>query len=133
VEDLKNWADEQRDKVPPKSLIGKAIQYFLGQWPKLGYFLEDPIVGPDTNIVENAIRPFAIGRKNWMFSDTARGADASANLFSLVITAKANGIDPYFYLKNVFSELPKAITAEDVEKMLPNRFLASQESSQVIS
>lgn len=68
-----------------------------------------------------------------MFSDTARGADASANLFSLVITAKANGIDPYFYLKNVFSELPKAITAEDVEKMLPNRFLASQESSQVIS
>ncbi|RYZ89877.1 MAG: IS66 family transposase [Proteobacteria bacterium] len=131
VEKLKSWADEQRDKVPPKSLIGKAIHYFLSQWPKLGYFLDDPIVGPDTNVVENAIRPFAIGRKNWMFSDTARGADSSANLFSLVITAKANGIDPYSYLRLVFSELPKAKTLEDFEGLLPDRFLASQRSSQV--
>ena len=131
VEELKLWADEQRDKVPPKSLIGKAIQYFLGQWPKLGYFLNDPVVGPDTNIVENAIRPFAIGRKNWMFSDTARGADASANLFSLVITAKANGIDPYSYLKKVFAELPKAEILADFERLLPDRFLASQDSTKV--
>jgi transposase len=131
VEGLKKWADEQRDRIPPKSLIGKAIQYFLGQWPKLCYFLDDPIVGPDTNIVENAIRPFAIGRRNWMFSDTARGADASANLFSLVITAKSNGIDPYFYLKRVFSDLPKAVVLEDFEKLLPGQVLASQEPDKV--
>lgn len=131
VEGLKTWADEQRDRVPPKSLIGKAIQYFLGQWPKLGYFLEDPVVGPDTNVVENVIRPFAIGRKNWMFSDTARGADASANLFSLVITAKANDIDPYHYLKQVFTELPKAKVLVDFEKLLPENFLPSQRSAKV--
>ena len=131
VEELKNWAEEQRDRVPPKSLIGKAVQYFLGQWPKLRYFLDDPVVGPDTNIVENVIRSFAIGRKNWLFCETARGADASANLFSLVITAKSNGLDPYFYLKRVFTELPKAVTLEDIEKLLPARVLASQASTQV--
>lgn len=130
-EELKAWAEKMRDKVPPKSLIGKAIFYFIGQLPKLGYFIENPVVGPDTNIVENAIRPFAIGRKNWMFSDTARGADASANLFSLVITARANNLDPYNYLKLVFSELPKAVSAEDVLNLLPSRLLESQDLAQV--
>ncbi|MDQ3231148.1 MAG: transposase, partial [Pseudobdellovibrionaceae bacterium] len=106
-------------KVPPKSLIGKALNYFQGQWPKLTYFLEDPIVGLDINVVENAIRPFALGRKNWMFSDTVRGAEASANLYSLIITARVNNIDPYEYLKRVFTEIPKALTANDIERLLP--------------
>lgn len=132
-EELKAWAKEMSNKVPPKSLIGKAIAYFIGQLPKLGYFIDDPIVGPDTNVVENAIRPFAVGRKNWLFSDTARGADASANLFSLVITAKANGIEPYNYLKQVFSELPKAVSIEDIERLLPVSFLTSQSEAQVDS
>lgn len=122
-EELKSWAIEMCDKIPPKSLIGKAISYFIGQMPKLGYFIDDPIVGPDTNVVENAIRSFAVGRKNWLFSDTVRGADASANLFSLVITARANGIEPYNYLKEVFAELPKAVSIEDVERLLPVRFI----------
>lgn len=129
--ELKAWADEQRDKVPPKSLIGKAIQYFLGQWSKLGYFLDDAVVGPDTNPVENVIRSFAIGRKNWMFCDTVRGAQASANIYSLVITARANGIEPYQYLKRVLTELPAATSAEDVEKLLPMTFLRSQEATKV--
>lgn len=132
-EELKTWAIEMSDRVPPKSLIGKAISYFIGQMPKLGYFIDDPIVGPDTNVVENAIRSFAVGRKNWLFSDTARGADSSANLFSLVITARANGIEPYDYLKRVFSELPKADSIEDIERLLPVRFLESQSSAQADS
>lgn len=119
VFEFKAWADEWMTRVPPKSLIGKALNYFQGQWPKLTYFLEDPIVGLDTNVVENVIRPFALGRKNWMFSDTIRGADASANLYSLIITARVNNLDPYEYLKRVFSELPKAKTAYDIEKLLP--------------
>ncbi|RYZ88914.1 MAG: transposase [Proteobacteria bacterium] len=82
-------------------------------------------MGSDTNILENVIRSLAIGRKDWLFSDTADGADASANLFSIVITAKSNGIDPYSYLKKIFSELPKAVTIEDVEKLLPAEILAS--------
>ena len=75
----------------------------------------------DTNAVENAIRPFAVGRKNWMFADTVRGAEASANLYSLIETAKANGIEPWAYLQHVFTELPKAVMLEDVEALLPHR------------
>ncbi len=116
---FKAWADEWMTRVPPKSLIGKALNYFQGQWPKLTYFLEDPIVGLDTNVVENAIRPFALGRKNWMFSDTVRGAEASANLYSLIITARVNNLLPYEYLERVFSEIPKAKTVSDIEQLLP--------------
>jgi transposase len=75
----------------------------------------------DTNLVENAIRPFAVGRKNWMFADTVRGAEASANLYSLIETAKANGIEPWGYLQRAFAELPRAETIEDVEALLPHR------------
>lgn len=119
---MKTWADGLKETTLPKSMIGKALQYFVGQWPKLCYFLDDPIVGPDTNVVENVIRSFAIGRKNWLFSDTARGAEASANLFSLVITARENDINPYDYLKHIFTEIPKAETLEDCEKLLPGNF-----------
>jgi transposase len=69
--------------------------------------------------VENAIRPFVIGRRNWLFSDTARGAKSSANLYSLIETAKANGLEPYAYLRHLFTELPKAQTLEQIEALLP--------------
>ncbi len=65
------------------------------------------------------MRPFVIGRKNWLFCDSVAGANASANLYSLIETAKANGIEPYAYLKMLFTELPKAGTVEDVEALLP--------------
>ena len=73
----------------------------------------------DNNLCENAIRPFALGRKNWMFSDTPAGAEASARLYSLVETAKANGLEPYAYLRRVFTDLPQATTLEDIEALLP--------------
>ena len=73
----------------------------------------------DNNGVERAIRPFVTGRKNWLFSDTVQGAKASANLYSLIETAKANGIEPYRYLTQVFKELPAAQSLEDFEALLP--------------
>ena len=71
--------------------------------------------------MENAIRPFAIGRKNWLFSDSQGGAHASANLYSLIETAKANGINDYAYLKYVFAELPNAHSNDDIARLLPWR------------
>lgn len=122
VEDLRSWLDSALHKVPPKSLTGQALAYMDSQWPKLIRFLNDPIIGLDTNIVENSIRPFALGRKAWMFSDTVKGANASAALYSLVITARANGIEPYDYLAHLFSELPKAVSANEIEALLPWNF-----------
>jgi hypothetical protein len=73
----------------------------------------------DNNLTENAIRPFVLGRKNWLFSDTVKGARASANLYSMIETAKANGLEPYQHLRYVFTPLPKAQTLEQIEALLP--------------
>jgi transposase len=121
VDQMRTWLDASVGSVPPKSLTGKALGYLDKQWPKLIRYLEDGRLRIDNNLVENAIRPFVVGRKNWLFADTVRGAEASANLYSVIETAKANGIEPYAYLRLVFAELPKATTLEDVESLLPDR------------
>ena len=126
VNSMKLWTDEVSAQVPPKSLIGKALSYFQKQWPKLCYFINDLNVGLDTNAVENAIRPFAIGKKNWLFSDTAKGADASANLYSLIITAKSNQIEPYEYLRLIFEKIPTCESVEDLEALLPWTIVQNQ-------
>lgn len=107
--------------VVPQSALGRALHYLAGQWPKLTLFLERGDVRIDNNDCENAIRPFVIGRKNWLFSDTVHGAKASANLYSLIETAKACGVDTYRYLRHVFSHIPLATSAEDYEALLPWR------------
>jgi len=99
--------------------LGKALNYLDHQWPRLIGYLEDGRYPIDNNLVENAIRPFAIGRKNWLFSASVNGAKASANLYSLIETAKANGLEPYAYLKQIFTELPKADCFDDVDRLLP--------------
>ena len=119
IEALRHWLDEALPRIAPQSLTGRALGYLHGQWPKLVRVLDDGRIPLDTNLVENAIRPFVVGRKNWLFSDTVGGAQASANLYSLIETAKANGIEPYAYLRLVFTELPRATTLEDVEALLP--------------
>jgi hypothetical protein len=96
-------------------------KYLDNQWPTLIAYLENGQYPIDNNLVENAIRPFAIGRKNWLFSASVKGAKASANLYSLIETAKANDLEPYAYLKRVFTELPNAQSYDDVEKLLPSR------------
>jgi transposase len=121
VDQIRDWLDESVGSVPPQSLTGKALGYLDKQWPKLVRYLENGRLRMDTNLVENAIRPFVVGRKNWLFADTVRGAEASANLYSVIETAKANGIEPYAYLRHIFAELPKATTLEDIEVLLPAR------------
>jgi transposase len=105
--------------VLPTSLIGRALQYMHGQWPKLVRYLEDGDWPISNNSCENAIRPFVIGRRGWLFADTLKGARASTNLYSLVETAKGNGINPYRYLLWLFQTLPLANNVDDYAALLP--------------
>ena len=107
--------------VLPGSLLGKALHYVTAQWPKLGRYVDDGRYPIDNNVCENAIRPFVVGRRNWLFADTVAGANASANLYSLLQTCLANEIDGYQYLKVLLTALPKAKTVEDFEALLPWR------------
>jgi transposase len=99
---------QYRHAVTPNSLLGKALHYLSSQWPKLTRFVDNGAWPIDNNLCENAIRPFVVGRRNWLFCDTVAGARASANLYSLIETCKANGIDPYTYLVDLFPKLPLA-------------------------
>jgi transposase len=121
LESFKKWLDKKVHHVPPKSLMGKAIGYTLKEWPKLLIFLTDGRIPIDNNLVENAIRPFVVGRKNWLFSGSPRGADASAFIYSLIETAKANDIEPYWYLRYLFEKLPYAQSRDDLNLLQPNR------------
>ena len=110
---MKEWLDSQRDRHPPKGLAGKAITYALNEWNFLVRYVECGELDIDNNFIERSIRPFVIGRKNWLFSDTPLGAEASALWYSLIETAKANGIKPYDYIFKLLREIPKAESLED--------------------
>lgn len=120
LDEFKQWLQRRSLQVPPSTHLGKALHYALGQWEKLVRYLDSPHLTPDTNAVENAIRPFVLGRKNWMFSGSPRGAHASATLYSLIQTAKANGIEPYRYLRYLFTKLPFARSREDYLALTPH-------------
>lgn len=119
LEELELWWKASIGRVSPTSLTGEALKYLKGQWPKLVRVLDDGRIALDTNAVERCIRPFVIGRRNWLFADTPKGAQASANLYSLVETAKANALEPWQYLERVFTALPSATTDAQVEALLP--------------
>lgn len=119
LDKLKALLDKYKDAAPAKSLLGKAITYGLNQWEYIPVYLEDGLLRPDNNSAENAIRPFVVGRKNWLFAYSQQGAEASALLYSLVETAKANGLEPYAYLRFLFTELPKAKLEADIKALLP--------------
>jgi transposase len=121
--EIKIWLDKRKDKVPPKSLLGKAINYCLNQWQRLENYIKDGHAGIDNNVAENTIRPFVIGRKNWLFSGTPEGAHASALLYTLIETAKANNLEPYSYLRYLFEKLPNT-PAEDIRNLLPTELTA---------
>ena len=118
--ELRAWLDIHIIVVPPRSALGKAMQYLHKQWDKLTVYTTDERLRIDNNLCENAVRPFVMGRKSWLFANSVAGANASANLYSLVETAKANGHEPYAYIKHVLTELPAATTLEDVEALLPS-------------
>jgi len=117
LKEFKEWLDKQH--INPQSRLGKAIAYTLKYWDRLTVYCTDGRIEIDNNGIENKIRPFAIGRKNWLFSTSQAGAKASANLYSLIETAKANGLNEYDYLKWVFAKLPAATTVEQIEALLP--------------
>jgi transposase len=121
IDELQAWLQTSLSQVPPKSAVGKALHYLNNQWGKLTVYLTDGRIPIDNNPAENAIRPFVIGRKAWLFADTVAGAEASANLYSLVETAKANGLEPYRYLRHIFTHLPAADSVEAFEALLPTR------------
>ena len=119
LNELKIWLDTSLAQVTPTSLTGKALHYMANQWSTLTVYCENGRVAIDNNAIERAIRPFVIGRNNWIFSDTVKGVKASANLYSLIETAKLNGLEPYRYLRHVFTELPKATSIDEIEALLP--------------
>lgn len=119
LDEIRAWLDKSLPEVPPQSAVGKAINYLYNQWPKLVRYVEDGHLAIDNNAAERTIRPFVIGRNNWIFSDTVGGAEASARLYSLILTAKENGHEPYRYLCHVFKELPAATSVEHIEALLP--------------
>jgi transposase len=100
LDELRTWLDAALPQVPPTRI--------------------------DNNGAENAIRPFVVGRKNWLFSTSVKGVNASANLYSLIETAKVNGLEPYAYLRHLFTELPKVETVEAIEALLPGNLSAGQ-------
>lgn len=116
-EKMKEWAGVNRPKFPIKSKIGSAFNYFLNEYDNLVGYLRDGRLEMDNGFTERAIRKFAIGRNNWMFSDTVAGAKASAILYSLVVTAKVNGVNPYTAMVRLIAEAPKASTLEDYERL----------------
>lgn len=116
---LRAWLDQALPAVTPRSKLGEALAYLHRYWPQLVRYTERGDLPIDNNPCENAIRPFVVGRKGWMFSDTPAGARASAVIYSLIETAKANGAEPYAWLRHVLTRLPRAQTADQFEALMP--------------
>lgn len=130
LEEFKNWLEKHKLNVPPKSPISTAIHYTLNQWDKLIRYIEDGRFDIDNNRTERKIKPFVIGRKNWLFNNSVQGAKAGAVIFSLIETCKEHAIDPYAYLRWALTYIPVCNTIESLEKMLPyhcDRALLSQQ------
>jgi transposase len=127
VDEIKAYADAIRPGTLPGSPLAMSMTYMVNEWKRLTVFLEDGRIPIDNNPIENDIRPFVIGRKNWLFNDSQKGASASAFFYSLIQTAKANGHEPYWYLRYLFDRLPDA--GRDLEKLralLPVHVTAGQ-------
>ena len=122
VEDFGVWLRKQRARVSPKSRLGEKLAYIGNHWDGLKVFLADGRVEMDNNIVENAIRPLALNRKNALFAGHDEGAKAWARIASLVETAKMNGIDPHAYLKATLEAIATGHPASNIDKLLPWAF-----------
>ena len=109
----------------PRSLMGKAIDYALNQWPALLVFLEDGRLEIDNNRIENAIRPTAVGKKNWLFIGEAQAGERSAILYTIIESCRRRGIDPFAYLRDVFTRLPKS-TNWQLKDLTPEAWVKSR-------
>lgn len=132
MEKIKQWLLKNRDEVLPKSGIGKAINYALGQWSRMENYLSDGRIEIDNNLVENAIRPIALGRKNYLFAGSHDGASNAAVIYSLVVSAKMNNLNPFEYLKDLLSRIPDH-PHHKLEELLPNRWQPAKAESETAS
>ena len=122
VDDFFRWAREIKPQVSSSSATGKALNYCLNQEKHLRVFLDNPEIPLDNNAAERAIRPFCVGKKNWKLIDTVHGAEASAIIYSIVETCKLNGLNIFYYLKHVLTEMPKYMDDSNqdfIEALLP--------------
>jgi transposase len=119
LESFKAWLDKQIHTAPPKTLIGEAIRYTLSQWPKLMVYLQDGRLEISNNRTERAIKPFATGRKNWLFANSVEGAEAAAVIYSLIQTCQYQKIESYNYLRYVLAHIQECTTIEQLEALLP--------------
>lgn len=124
ADDFKSWLDQKALTQRPSGNLGKAIGYALSQWNNVMGSLEHPNLTPDNNAAENAIRPFVLGRKNWLFSGSPEGARSSCFMFSLIETTRQNGLNPYGYLNYVFSKAPEVKKTGAWEELLPWNIMA---------
>lgn len=124
IDALYHWLVEQRQKVPKGSATSKAIHYSLKRWSALTRYLEDGDVPIDNNWVENQVRPWALGRKNWLFAGSLRSGHRAAAVMSLIQSAKINGHDPYAYLKDVLQRLPTQ-KASAIGELLPHNWVSA--------
>ena len=118
-DEFHKWLLEMEPKVPPTLKFGRAINYALSSWQHLLNYLDCPDLFVDNSIAERSIKPFVIGRKNWLFSGSEKGAESSCFLFTLIENAKYYHLDPYEYLRCVFDQAVNCQTKKDYEKLLP--------------
>jgi transposase len=119
VDALKTWLEAQLPQLPSRGKLAEAIRYALARWNGLTRFLDDGRVELDTNPVERAIRPVALGRKNHLFAGSDRGGDRWAVVYSLIETCKLNGVEPYAYLRDVLQRMVDGHTVNRLDELLP--------------
>ena len=123
LERLHDWLIREREGLPDSGRSARAIDYTLKRWLALKRYLDDGAIPIDNNWIENQIRPWALGRKNWLFAGSLRSGQRAANVMTLIQSAKINGLDPQRYLKEVLERLPTA-KQSDLEGLLPHNWLS---------
>jgi transposase len=126
---LKRALDKLPPRYLPKSPLGQAISYALNQWPALERFLAHGEVEVDNNLVENAIRPTAVGKKNWLFFGSAEAGTRNAVVFTLVQNCRMHGVNPYEYLKDVLERLPRMTNQDRLDQLTPRQWKQAREKS----
>jgi len=124
LDDMKRWIDRSLQHAIPQSALKTALAYLSDRWQELTNYLLDGMLEIDSNGVENQIRPFAVGRRNWLFSGSPKGAHASALFYSLIATAVANGWNPFDYLRYLFENIRTCKTPDDFSSLLPFNILS---------
>jgi transposase len=128
LESLRKYLCKQQERALPKSPIGMAIGYTLRNWEALCRYTEDGDLKIDNNASERALRQVVVGRKNWMFAGSEKGGHTAAVLYSIVMTCKRHGVDPFEYLRDILTRLPDHLITR-LDELLPDRWKAAKDSA----